>query len=171
MTTLGQIFSFIGALLVLYSVYSKNKKNMIKLQCCTNISCILANVFLKGYPGIVANTILATRHILEINNKLTKTSTTILCILIISVGLYCNNLGLFGLLPVVSSTTFIILAYLIKSVQNMRLCVFITQFLWMFYDYHIKSYPLAVVDFFIVSASIIEYLRNVYKIRKEKKLA
>ena len=71
MQFLGQTFSLIGALFIAYSVFGKNKKNIVILQLCTNIFCTLTNIFLRSYSGVVANAILSIRHFLDIKGKMT----------------------------------------------------------------------------------------------------
>lgn len=170
MLILGQIFSFLGASCIAYSIFCKNKKNMIVLQLCTNLFCTITNVFLKGYPGIIANFLLTTRHFLELKGKLNKINTTLICVLLITFGLYFNNKGIIGILPIASSVIFVIFTYLVTSVQNMRIVIGTTVAMWAFYDFYIKSYPLFVMDIINVVISFTKFFQVACKTNKDKQI-
>ena len=165
----GQIFSLIGASFIAYSVFCKNKKNIIILQLCTTIFCTLTNIFLRSYSGVVANLILSIRHFLDIKGKLTASMTAIVAILITGLGLYFNTRGLIGLCPILGSVLFVIFAYIAKSAQHLRLIIGITILIWSFHDFTIKSYPLFVMDFVIVTLSFAKYIQVALKEKKNTK--
>ena len=160
---LGQIFSLIGASFIAYSVFGKNKKNIVFLQLCTNIFCTLTNIFLRSYSGVVANAILSLRHILDIKGKINASITAIISILITVLGLYFNTRGLIGLCPIVASVLFVIFTYMSKSAQHMRLSIGFTILFWSFHDFTIKSYPLFVMDFIIIILSFTKYIQVAIK--------
>jgi len=53
--TLGTIFSFICAILVAWSTFSKNKKDMAKIQIFNPIFGALSNFFFCSYSAVVTN--------------------------------------------------------------------------------------------------------------------
>ena len=163
MQFLGQTFSLIGALFIAYSVFGKNKKNIVILQLCTNIFCTLTNIFLRSYSGVVANAILSIRHFLDIKGKMTALTTVIISILITVLGLYFNTRGLVGLCPIMASVLFVIFTYIAKSAQHMRLNIGFTIVIWSFHDFTIKSYPLFIMDFTIAILSFIKYTQVAMK--------
>ena len=174
MQFLGQTFSLIGAFFISYSadcinlskifsVFGKNKKNIVILQLCTNIFCTLTNIFLRSYSGVVANAILSIRHFLDIKGKMTALTTVIISILITVLGLYFNTRGLVGLCPIMASVLFVIFTYIAKSAQHMRLNIGFTILIWSFHDFTIKSYPLFIMDFTIAILSFIKYTQVAIK--------
>ncbi len=158
MTRLGQIFSFIGALFIVASIFSKNKKNMITLQLCTTSICVITTILLHGYSGTVANILNSTRHILEIKGKLTRNNTIAIAVILVVSGLWLNTSGIFGLFAITAATTYIIFAYIIHSVQGMRLLLIASTLQWAFFDFYIKSYPIFVLDCVIIITSLVKYI-------------
>ena len=73
-----------------------------------------------------------------------------------------NNLGLLGLLPMISTVTYIWLMN-IKDVCKFKLLIAFTMLLWFIYDIMIKSYTSSVFDFVSMIANLITifHMRNV----------
>ncbi len=87
-----------------------------------------------------------------------------------SFGTYLNSNGFIGYFPVVASTLFVIFSYTIKSVQYMRLLVALSQFLWSFYDFTIKSYPAFVMDWVVIILSVTKFTQVTLKNKKKNDL-
>ena len=65
-----------------------------------------------------------------------------------------NNLGYVGLLPLISTVTYIWLMN-IKNVKNFKLLIAFTMLMWFIYDLVIKSYTSAIFDFMNIVANIV----------------
>ena len=72
--TLGTICSFICAILIAWSTFSKNKKDMAKIQIFNPIFGALSNFFFCSYSAVVTNLVNVIRNYLTYKEKITKKS-------------------------------------------------------------------------------------------------
>ena len=68
--TLGTICSFICAILMAWSTFSKNKKEMAKIQIFNPIFGALSNFFLCSYSAVVTNIVNVIRNYLTYKEKI-----------------------------------------------------------------------------------------------------
>ena len=94
-------------------------------------------------------------------NKLTKNITLVLLILSIIIGLYANNRGAIGWLPIIASASYTICIYATKNEQQMRYALIINMGLWFVHNFYVQAYPSAF-------ANIILCLWTMRQIFKEK---
>ena len=73
----------------------------------------------------------------------------------VSAGTYFNNLGLIGLLPLISSVSYTIVSFATNKVQWLRWVTVENMLLWSFYDFTIKAYPALVMDVVITLTTLI----------------
>lgn len=166
MIILGEFFSLLAALCLAYSTFSNIKNKMILWQAINAIFYGLSNLLLGGYTAVVTNILTLCRNVLQVNGKLNKTSTVIICILMIGIGVCFNNNGLLGLLPIIASVSYTICIYVLKSAQKMRVALVINLIQWLFFDFFIKAYPMFVMDLIIIIITLINIFR--YKEVKER---
>lgn len=143
---IGNVFSFGAALCIAVSVMKKNKKDLIGWQILDTSFCILSALFLNSYSSVSTNSIALIRNVLAYTNKLNKLLTGILLVICVSVGLYVNNRGWIGVLPVSATAEYTILMYTTKSEQQMRYALLINLLMWFGHDIYIQAYPSAFTD-------------------------
>lgn len=124
---------------------------------------MLSNIVLGGITGAIINAISCVRNILCYKEKLNNTSKIILIVLATILSLYFNNLGIIGLLPLISSITYILLMN-IKNVIKFKYLIIFTMLLWFFYDLYIKSYTSACFD----AMCIITNMGSIIQMNKQK---
>lgn len=97
---IGNIISFI-AMILLFSAASKKENNeLIRLQGLSHIAFAAAGLFMQGYSGVIQDILGFLRNFLILNEKNTKIVKIILLLSGIVFGLYFNNKGITGVLPV-----------------------------------------------------------------------
>lgn len=106
------------------------------------------------------NALSCVRNILCYKNRLGLREKTIITILAIVLSLRFNNLGLIGILPLISTITYLWLIT-IKDVVKLKALIIFTMVLWFVYDLVIKSYSSSFFDFITV-------VLNIYSIIKLK---
>ena len=115
---------------------------------------VLSNIVLGGITGAIINALSCIRNILCYKNKLDLKAKIILILLSTILSLIFNNLGLIGLLPVISTVVYILLMNTKDVVKFKWLSIF-TMLMWLVYDLFIKSYTSAIFDFMNIMANII----------------
>lgn len=165
MQTIGLFFSFLSAIMVFFSSAAKKKKNVFIYQTIDSGSNILANFFLQGYSGMIVSLIACLRNILTVFNRITFKIQIIFSIIVIIVGLYINNRGILGILPIISFVEYTLIAPNPKSsILTVKIAFLINVGLWTIYNFIIKSYPMMIANIICFTTCLI----SIYKITKEK---
>lgn len=165
MIIVGEILSLLAALSLAYSTFSNKKDKMILWQAINAVFYGFSNLFLGGYSAVVTNVLTLSRNILSVKDKLNKSSTVIICLLMTIVGISVNNRELLGLLPVLASVSYTICVYVLKSAQQMRIALVINLLQWTIFDFLVKSYPMFIMDMIIIVVTLVNIIR--YKEIKE----
>ncbi len=157
---LGNFFCLLSVICIAVSVVKKSKSSLIWWQIVDTIFCVLASIALYAYASLVTNLISLLRNVLSYKNKLTNKITLVLCGLCILIGLYVNNIGVFGWLPIAASTIYTLLIFFTKNEQQMRWAVIFNLGLWCIHDFYIKAYPSAIADIALSIWSAIQIFQN-----------
>lgn len=161
---IGNIIALIASLLMVYSGILKEKKKILYVQTVQIGLSIVSNIVLGGITGAIINAIGMIRNIICYKEKLGIRAKVIITILAVSLSLRFNNLGLIGILPVISTVTYIWLMS-VKDVKKFKLLIAFTMLMWLIYDIFIKLYTSAVFDFMNLIANVV----TIFQIRKLEK--
>ena len=167
---IGNIFSFLSALCIAVSAAGKSKKTFMFWQIGDTLFGIVANIALYAYAALVISIICFIRNILSYKDRLTKNRTIILLILSIVIGLYTNNRGVIGWLPIIASASYTICIYITKTEQQMRYVLIFNMLLWFIHSVYVQAYPSAVANValsFWTSFQIIKYNHQKQKIKEK----
>jgi nicotinamide riboside transporter PnuC len=157
----ANLIALIASLFMVYSGILKNKQEILLTQTIQIGLSITSNIILGGITGTIINALSFIRNILCYKNKLNTKLKIILTLLATILTLKFNNLGIIGLLPLISTIIYIWLMS-IKKVIGFKIMIIFTMLMWGIYDIHIKSYTSAIFDFCNIIANII----SIYQIKK-----
>lgn len=142
---IGNIIALIASLLMVYSGIIKQKKKILYVQTIQCGLSVISNIVLGGIVGAIINVLSCIRNILCYKDKLNILWKVLISIIAIVLSVKFNNLGLIGILPLISTITYLWLMD-IKDVVKFKLLIIFTMVLWFIYDLTIKSYSSAVFD-------------------------
>ena len=160
---IGNIIALIASLLMVYSGFLKEKRKILFVQTVQIGLSVISNIVLGGITGAIINAISMIRNIICYKEKLGTREKIIITILAVVLSLIFNNLGIIGILPVISTVTYVWLMN-VKDVRKFKLLIAFTMLMWLIYDTAIKSYTSAIFDFMNLIANVI----TVFQIRKLK---
>ena len=160
---IGNIIALIASLLMVYSGFLKEKRKILFVQTVQIGLSVISNIVLGGITGAIINAISMIRNIICYKEKLGTREKIIITILAVVLSLIFNNLGIIGILPVISTVTYVWLMN-VKDVRKFKLLIAFTMLMWLIYDTVIKSYTSAIFDFMNLIANVI----TVFQIRKLK---
>ena len=163
---LGNVIALIASIIMVYWGFLKQKKKILYAQTIQMGLFVLSNIVLGGITGAIINALSCIRNILCYKNKLDLKAKIILILLSTILSLIFNNLGLIGLLPVISTVVYILLMNTKDVVKFKWLSIF-TMLMWLVYDLFIKSYTSAIFDFMNIMANIISIMQ--ISLRNNKK--
>ena len=76
------------------------------------------------------------------------------------VGLYADNLGIIGWLPIIASASCTICIYLTKNEQQMRYALVINMLLWFIHNAYVQAYPSAIACIVLCFWTILKKKKN-----------
>ena len=162
---IGNIIALIASIIMVYSGFLKQKKTILYSQTIQIGLSVLSNIVLGGITGAIINALSCVRNILCYKNKLDLKSKIILIFLATTLSLMFNNLGVIGLLPVISTITYILLMNT-KDIIKFKWLIIFTMLMWLIYDLFIKSYTSAIFDFMNILANVISIIQIGLKTKK-----
>lgn len=162
---IGNIIALIASIIMVYSGFLKQKKTILYAQTIQIGLSVLSNIVLGGITGAIINALSCVRNILCYKDKLDLKAKIILISLAITLSLMFNNLGVIGLLPVISTITYILLMNT-KDIIKFKWLIIFTMLMWLIYDLFIKSYTSAIFDFMNIVANIISIIQIGLKNKK-----
>ncbi|MBR1605678.1 MAG: YgjV family protein [Alphaproteobacteria bacterium] len=143
---LGNIFSLLAVICLGISVLKKNKKSLIGWQILDTVFCVASTFVLQSYSAVVTNSVSLARNIVAYYNQLSRFMAFVFSLLIVIVGLYLNNRGVIGYLPIIASVQYTICLYITKNEQQMRWALVFNLWFWLIHDAYIQAYPAAIND-------------------------
>lgn len=159
MIVIGNIIALIASLIMVYTGILKNKKKIIYFQTIQIGLFVISNLVLGGISGAIINAISVVRNILSYKDKLDFNKKIVITILSTALILIFNNLGFIGLLPLISTVTFIWIID-IKNIKKFKILFAFTVLLWFIYDINIKSYTSAIFDLATIIANVFVILKK-----------
>ena len=160
---IGKIIALTASLFMVYSGILKEKKKILYVQTVQIGLSVVSNIVLGGITWAIINAISMIRNIICYKEKLGTREKIIITILAVVLSLIFNNLGIIGILPVISTVTYVWLMN-VKDVRKFKLLIAFTMLMWLIYDVIIKSYTSALFDF----ANLIANVATAFQIRKSK---
>lgn len=162
---IANIIALIASIIMVSIGLIKKKKQIIYVQTIQIGLFVLSNIFLGAVTGIIINSISCIRNILCYKNKLTKNTKIGIIVISTILSLLFNNKGVIGILPLISSTIYII--YMdTKNVIKFKYILILTLILWFIYDFYIMSYTSALFDLIsAVSAGI-----GIYQLKRKRRI-
>lgn len=151
---IGNIIALIASILMVYSGMLKQKKKILHFQTVQIGLSVISNIVLGGITGAIINVLSLIRNILCYKDKLGLKEKIVITILATILTLKFNNLGYIGLLPLISTVSYVWLMN-IKDVKKFKWLIVFTMLMWLIYDVVIKSYTSAIFDFMNIVANIV----------------
>ena len=151
---IGNIIALIASILMVYSGMLKQKKKILHFQAVQRGLSVISNIVWGGITGAIINALSLIRNILCYKDKLGLKEKIVITILATILTLKFNNLGYIGLLPLISTVSYVWLMN-IKDVKKFKWLIVFTMLMWFIYDVVIKSYTSAIFDFMNIVANIV----------------
>ena len=161
---LGNLFSLLAMLTDSFSSSRKTVKGMLLVQCLSQLFYVLCSAVLKGYSAVVQSVVSILRNLLAISKVQSKAVEWILVILGVVLGLAFNNLGLFGLLPVIANLEYTLAIFHVKDNERMMKVAFlINAFLYAIFNIVIYNFVGIVTNMIVVVVTFIFLVKSAKK--------
>ena len=159
---IANIFSGLGALLLAYSTFSKDKERMLWIQVGDCACCVFGNAFIGSMSAMSTSLICTVRNILNAKGRLSQGLSYIFAIIIFLIGVIVNNRGLIGILPLIASVEYTVWSAKGKTPQSLRYALLTNLCLWFIHDLVVRLYPAMIMDIVVSGVTLV----NILKYRK-----
>lgn len=151
---LGNIISFIGAIIMVAIGLLKKKRQILYVQCLQFIIMGIGNLILGGVTGFISNFISTVRNLLSLRIPFTLPWKLVFIVLQGVLSLLFNEAGLIGWLPFIAACSFT----LALDTQNeivLKSIIIFGQLLWALYDFSIRNYASLAFDLLTIVTTCI----------------
>ena len=162
----GNILSMIAGGFTAAASLAKTRKWIYLHQVFQCSLLALASVFFISWSGVTTFILCAIRNALLCVDRFDKKACFVFMAALLVIGLPANNLGIWGLIPVLASVGYTFGGLLAKKEIQMKVNMALELVLWLIYELHIKDISSAVVDgttIILTVISMIQMRRSKYK--------
>ena len=143
---IGNCISFAGAFFTLLSAWSRDRKRIYLYQAAQCLLLAVANIFFASVSGVTTCALCAVRNCLLACDRFTARSCAVFVVAVAALGLYTNNRGLAGLLPIVATVLYTLGCFFAKRTKAIKLNMIVNLVLWAAYDLLVGDFVSAAVD-------------------------
>ena len=112
---IGNLCSLLAMVTDGISSSRKTAKDMLLMQCVSQLLYGICTIVLKGYSGAVQNAVSILRNLIAIRGKESKAVEWGLAALAVILGFCFNNLGVLGWLPIVANLEYTLAVFRFKE--------------------------------------------------------
>jgi len=160
---IGNILSATANLSDAYSSTKKTKREILLIQCVSQIFYAAGSIVLKGYSATAQNLFSILRNLFAAYNKKSKILEFIFIVGPVILGIYLNNLGLVGYLPIVANLVYSIAMFVFKGDPIILKCALV------FVCLSFSIFNFVILNFVGVVACLISAFTAIVSIIKDKK--
>lgn len=153
---IGNAILFLASLIMVSLGLVKNKKQILLLQTIQIFMMGIGCLFLGSIPAAIINGFSCVRNILAYHDKLNRNSKMVLIALCTSCSLTFNNIGIWGIFPIISSILFVIFIDT-KDVSKFKQLEIVSTSLWLAHDIHILAYSAVVFDILTIVTNAVAF--------------
>lgn len=151
---LGNVISFIGAMIMISTGFIKKKNHILYAQCVQLGFMGTGNFILGGITGAISNVIGILRNLLGLHIKFTLAWKLLFISIEAVFVILFNKVGIIGWLPFVAA--FIFITFLnTKNERVFKTAIIFSQIMWGLYDLYIMNYAAMTFDILTVGSNIV----------------
>ena len=157
---IGNIISFAGACFTLLSAWSRDRKRIYLYQAVQCLLLAIANVFFASVSGVTTYALCAVRNCLLACDRFSARRCALFVAAVAAIGLYANNRGLVGLLPIITTILYTLGCFYAKRAKAIKCNMIVNLVLWAVYDLLVGDYVSAAVDSVSAGAALVSIVRT-----------
>jgi len=165
---IGNIVSFIAAVLLGLSCWTRKPKRVFAYQLVENLILALSSVIFGSYSAAVSMLLSTVRMLVVLRGKYTKTVMVIFCVLLTDLGIALNTKGIIGLLPVLATLEFAYANYRFTEIKEIKWSLVVNLLLWDTYAFVIRDYASGITWAITLAVTLVS-LRRLYRADKQNR--
>lgn len=165
---LGNVFSLIAMVTDSISSSRKTTKGMLIFQTISQLLYSASSIVLKGYSAVVQNLVSVARNLFAINKKESKIIEWSLVAAGVVLGIYFNNLGVIGFLPVIANFQYSVCVFKFRDKERpLKISFLIMVAMYTAFNLIIMNFVGAASNLFVFATTAV-FLIKAIRGQKEK---
>ena len=130
---IGNGISFIAGIFLIISYCVNDVKKAYKHQFLNAFILAISSVFFFSWTGVVTMLVAALRNLFVYYDRLTKNWMIFFLVITVILGVYVNNLGLVGLLPVFAVIEITLCNFFLKDIKYLKIGFIVNSAIYILY--------------------------------------
>ena len=157
---IGNLCSFIAACFTFLSAWSGDKKRIYLYQAAQCLVLAIANIFFASVSGVTTCALCSLRNLLLAYERFTPRRCYAFVAAVAALGIFANNRGTVGLLPVVTTAVYTVGCLYAKQTKAIKWNLIVNLILWAIYDVFILDLVSCAVDSVSAVAALVSLRRE-----------
>lgn len=162
---IGNCISAVASVFLAISNCAQSQKKIYLFQLLETATFCVSSIFFRSWAGLSTLLISLIRNILVVKNRLQKWHVYLFSTLVVLIGLYVNNRGALGLLPIVSTVEITFANYYAKGVPLIKISVLINTVLWAVYSFLIWDFAAGISETLISVLGAISLAQYIHQLK------
>lgn len=160
---IGNCISAVASVFLAISNCAQSQKKIYLFQLLETATFCVSSIFFASWAGLSTLLISLVRNILVVKNRLRKWHVYLFAALVVIIGLYVNNRGWLGLLPLAATVEITFANYYAKSVPLIKVSVLVNTILWAVYSYLIWDFAAGISETLISVLGAVSLARYIHR--------
>jgi len=159
----GNCISFAASIFLAISNCAQDQKKIYLFQLLETATFCVSSIFFASWSGLTTLLISLLRNILVLKNRFQKWHVYLFSLMVVVIGLFVNNRGFLGLLPIAATVELTFANYYAKDVPLIKSSVLLNTVLWSIYSFLIWDFAGGISEALISvlgGISLINYIRK-----------
>lgn len=138
---IGNICSLLACVCDSVSGTRKTKRSILITQIVSQFFYIASSFALKAYSAVVQNVVTIFRNLYSVSDKQSKIMDWVFIACQVIFGLYFNNRGLLGLIPIVANLEYSLVLFAFKNnTKIIKIAFIVSVLLFAIFNFSIMNY-------------------------------
>ena len=155
----GNIVSFAAACFTLASAWSRDRRRIYLYQAGQCLLLAFANILFGSVSGVTTFALCTARNLLLAYDRFTPRRCWFFVSAVALLGLFANNRGAVGLIPVVTTALYTVVCLYAKRTRDIKLNLIVNLLLWAVYDFFILDLVSCAVDAVSAGTAVLSLFR------------
>ena len=155
----GNIVSFAAACFTVASAWSRDRRRIYLYQAGQCLLLAFANILFGSVSGVTTFALCTARNLLLAYDRFTPRRCWFFVSAVALLGLFANNRGAVGLIPVVTTALYTVVCLYAKRTRDIKLNLIVNLLLWAVYDFFILDLVSCAVDAVSAGTAVVSLFR------------
>lgn len=156
---IGNLISVLASFALLAGCLMKSPKKVYAMQVAENLILCVSSAFLGSWSGISTLLISTARNALLVKGRFDRRMMILFSVLVTVCGVWVNNRGVVGLLPVLATVILTVCNYYAREICAIKWSLIGNLALWAVYFFAITDIASGVTQIVVLAATLVSICR------------